>query len=62
MALSLFSFNLGVELGQVVVICVLFPILYLIRHYVFYPKIIMRYGAVAMILVSMFWFVERAFL
>ena len=62
MALSLFSFNLGVEIGQVVVICILFPVLYFIRNHVFYPRIIMRYGAFAMILVAMFWFVERAFL
>lgn len=62
MALSLFSFNLGVEIGQVVVICILFPVLYFIRENVFYPKFIMRYGALAMIIVAMFWLVERAFL
>ena len=62
LAISLFGFNLGVEVGQVVVICIVFPFLYFIRHYAFYPKILMRYGAAAMILIATLWFVERAFL
>ena len=62
MALSLFGFNLGVEIGQVVVIGIIFPVLYLIRENHFYPRIIMRYGAVAMILLAGLWFVDRAFL
>ena len=62
MALSLFGFNFGVEVGQVVVICIIFPVIYFIRRYAFYPKIIMRYGAATMILLAAFWFVERAFL
>nr|MDJ0991451.1 HupE/UreJ family protein [Desulfobacterales bacterium] len=59
MALSLLGFNLGVEIGQVVIICVIFPLIYVLRQFAFYPKIIMRYGAAAMILVATFWFVER---
>ena len=62
MALSLFGFNLGVELGQVAVIMVIFPVLYMIRSYAFFPKIILRFGAVALIMLSAVWFVERAFL
>jgi hypothetical protein len=62
LALSLFSFNLGVEVGQVVVICIVFPIIYYVRRYAFYPKIVMPYGAAAMILLAALWFVERAFL
>ena len=62
MALSLFGFNLGVEIGQIVVICIIFPVIYFFRRYAFYPKIILRYGAVAMILLAAFWFVNRAFL
>ena len=61
MVLSLLSFNLGVELGQVAVICAIFPILYLIRNQSFYKGIIMRVGAVLLILIAMYWFVERAF-
>jgi hypothetical protein len=62
MALSLFGFNLGVEIGQVVIICLAFPILYFVRQFAYFPKIIMRYGAVALILMAAVWFVERAFL
>jgi len=62
MALSLFGFNLGVEVGQVVVICIVFPVIYFTRRYAFYPKIVMRYGAATMILLAALWFVERAFL
>ena len=61
-ALSLFGFNLGVEIGQVTVILIIFPMLYLIRDYTFFPKIILKYGAVALIMLSAVWFVERAFL
>lgn len=61
MALSLFSFNLGVEIGQVAVILVIFPVLYMIRNYAFFPKIILRFGAIALIMLSAVWFVERAF-
>ena len=61
-ALSLFGFNLGIEIGQVAVILIIFPMLYLIRDYTFFPKIILKYGAVALIMLSAVWFVERAFL
>jgi hypothetical protein len=60
MALSLFSFNLGVELGQIAVIIVIFPVLYMIRNYAFFPKIILRFGALLLIVLSAVWFVERA--
>ena len=61
LALSLFGFNLGVEIGQVVVIGIIFPVIYFFRQYAFYPKIIMRYGAATMIFVAAFWFFERVF-
>jgi hypothetical protein len=60
MVLSLFGFNLGVELGQVAVILVIFPVLYMIRNYAFFPKIILRFGAAVLIVLSAVWFVERA--
>ena len=61
MALSLFGFNLGVELGQVVIIILVFPVLYLIRRQAFYRPVILKAGAVMLICIAMFWFVERAF-
>jgi hypothetical protein len=62
MALSLFGFNLGVEIGQIAVICIIFPAIYFFRRYTFYPKIILRYGAMTMIFLSAIWFVDRTFL
>ncbi|MEJ2137209.1 MAG: HupE/UreJ family protein, partial [Desulfofustis sp.] len=62
MALSLFGFNLGVELGQIAVILVIFPLLYMIRNYAFFPRIILRFGAVLLIGLSTVWFIERAVL
>jgi len=57
--LSLFGFNVGVEIGQVLIICTVFPILFLIRKSVAYPKII-TYGSALLILISIYWFLERA--
>ena len=62
MALSILGFNLGLEIGQVVVVCIIFPHLYLIRHYAVYSNFLMRYGAVALILLGVIWTVDRAFL
>ncbi len=61
MALSILGFNLGVEIGLVVVICFLFSNFYLIRHYTVYSKVLMRYGAFALILLGMYWTVDRGF-
>ncbi|MEL6355300.1 MAG: HupE/UreJ family protein [Bacteroidota bacterium] len=60
MAYSLLGFNLGVEIGQVAIICLIFPVLYLIRKHKAYPKLI-NYGSILLILISIYWFIERAF-
>ncbi len=62
MALSLFGFNLGLVIGQVVLICFLLPHIYLVRNSAFYSNVLMRYGAVLLILLGMIWTVDRAFL
>jgi hypothetical protein len=33
----------------------------MIRKYAFFPKIILRFGAITLIMLSAVWFVERAF-
>ena len=60
MVLSLLGFNLGVEIGQVLIICLTFPVLYLMRKQSFYSGII-KYGSMLLIFISLYWFVERAF-
>jgi hypothetical protein len=61
LALSLVGFNVGVELGQAVIVALAFPILFLIRSTVLYTRIALRPAAALLIAVSLYWFVERAF-
>jgi hypothetical protein len=60
LTLTLFGFNLGVEIGQVAIIALIFPILYFIRKIKFYPHFLV-YLSVLLIIISLYWFVERAF-
>jgi len=60
LAISVFGFNLGVEIGQVVIIALIFPILFLLRKTFLYPKIRV-YGSIFLILIAIYWFTERAF-
>lgn len=60
MILSLLGFNVGVELGQVLIICMVFPILFLIRKMKIYPGVI-KYGSMVLIFISIYWFIERGF-
>ena len=57
---SLLGFNIGVELGQVAIIAGIFPVLYLMRTYNFYPKFLV-YTSVFLIIISLYWLIERAF-
>ena len=59
MVLSLLGFNLGVELGQIAIIAVVFPILYLIRTQRWYIPVVLRLGSVLLILISVKWIIER---
>lgn len=60
MGLSIFGFNLGVEIGQLVIILLVFPILFLLRKTSLYPKIRV-FGSIIFILFALYWFIERAF-
>ena len=60
LGLSIFGFNLGVEIGQLAIILLVFPILYLLRKTFLYPKIRV-FGSIILILFSLYWFIERAF-
>lgn len=57
---SLLGFNIGVEIGQLIIIALIFPILYFIRKRKSYPKILV-YGSIILIVISLYWFIERAF-
>lgn len=60
-ALSVLAFNLGVEIGQVLIVLVLFPVLFLVRRLKAYRKVLLPLAAVGLILVSGVWVIERAF-
>lgn len=60
-ALSLFGFNLGIEIGQLMIIAVIFPVLYFLRNQRFYPSVVMKTGALLLGAMSLYWFIERAF-
>lgn len=61
MALSLLGFNLGVELGQVLIICIFLPVLYGLRHLRFYPTYILQASSMGLILIALYWSIERIF-
>jgi len=58
--LSLFGFNIGVEIGQGFIILLLFPALYMLRRTTFYPWIL-RIGSMLLALVATIWAIERIF-
>ncbi|MCP9460707.1 MAG: HupE/UreJ family protein [Nitrospira sp.] len=59
--LSLVGFNIGVELGQIVIVAAFLPLAYLIRRSRSYPRLILTGGSLAVIAVALIWFTERAF-
>jgi len=61
LGLSRLAFNVGIELGQVVIVAVLLPLFFLVRRWTLYRRVVLPVAAVVMILVSMIWVVERAF-
>lgn len=61
LAVSLFGFNAGVELGQLVIVASVIPLAFTVRQTRFYRVGIMRVGSTLVALVASAWFVERAF-
>lgn len=59
--LSLFGFNLGIEIGQLIIIALVFPVLYLLRRQWFYAGWMLRISGLFLAAVSLYWFIERAF-
>jgi hypothetical protein len=60
LSLTLLGFNIGVEIGQLVIIAIIFPVLYIIRKLKVYPKVLV-YLSVLLIIISLYWVIERAF-
>jgi hypothetical protein len=59
LVLSLLGFNVGVEIGQVVIIAAVFPLLFLTRRLRVY-KLAFRLGSVGLIAIGLLWVMERS--
>jgi hypothetical protein len=60
--LSLVSFNLGIELGQLAVVLAVMPFIYALRNAALYRRALLPWGSAAIAALALVWFVERAFL
>ncbi|MCF2939442.1 HupE/UreJ family protein [Paenibacillus alkaliterrae] len=51
-------FNVGVELGQIIIIALVFPLVVLLQRYRTYPRIVYTSSA-AVIVMGVIWFIQR---
>lgn len=56
---SLFGFNLGVEIGQLAVVAVLLPVLYLLRRRAWYPRWVMPATSLIIAALAGWWLFNR---
>ena len=62
LATSLLSFNIGIEIGQLIIVSLVFPIILWLRKFTFKPvKWVIPGTSVAILAFGLIWFIERAF-
>ena len=61
LGVSLFGFNVGVELGQLAIVIVALPLAYSLRKTKFYELGVFRLGSLAVAMMGAIWMVERIF-
>ena len=61
LAVTLFGFNVGVELGQLACGAVFLPVAYVLRATPVYRRALLVGGSAVIALVACAWFAERAF-
>jgi hypothetical protein len=61
LVLTLFGFNLGVEIGQMCVVGAFLPLAFLARRTLFYRKGMLVGGSIVIAVVASIWLTERAF-
>ncbi len=61
LVLSLFGFNVGVELGQLTIVALFLPVAFALRDTWAYRRVIFTGGSAVIAAVAAVWFVERAF-
>ncbi|HWW20101.1 MAG TPA: HupE/UreJ family protein [Steroidobacteraceae bacterium] len=59
--ISLVSFNLGIEVGQLAVVLSVMPLVYAVRAGTLYRRTLMPWGSAAIAAIALVWFVQRAF-
>jgi hypothetical protein len=57
----LLGFNLGVELGQLGIVALVLPLAWWARETLFYRRVVLAGGSLAIAAVAAVWFAERAF-
>jgi predicted anti-sigma-YlaC factor YlaD len=57
---SLFAFNIGIEIGQLIIVAVALPLIFLARKKSWYPRVIQGIAIVIGAL-GIFWAIQRAF-
>ncbi|MEL6186938.1 MAG: HupE/UreJ family protein, partial [Myxococcota bacterium] len=60
LAVALFGFNVGVELGQLALVAMALPMLWLIGRHPVYPRLILPLGSGAIAVVGLHWLLDRA--
>lgn len=60
LVLSLFGFNIGVEIGQLILVAILVPLAYVSRASWGYTRIALRTGSVVIAAISLGWLLERS--
>jgi hypothetical protein len=58
---ALIGFNVGVELGQLVIVAAFLPLAFALRPTWIYSRLLLVGGSVCIVLMAAGWFVERAF-
>ena len=61
LALSLFGFNVGVEIGQLAIVCVFLPLAFGLRASWAYRRVVLAGGSAAIAAIAGVWLVERVF-
>jgi len=59
--LALVGFNLGVEAGQLAIVCTFLPLAFLLRRTGFYRRLVFTGGSAAIALIAAVWLTERVF-
>jgi hypothetical protein len=60
LAVSLVSFNLGVETGQLAIVAAFLPVAYLSRRSWLYPRLVLGAGSLSIVAIASVWLLERS--